>query len=360
MDVKECFLYGERILMKESMLLNEKGLTIRLPKMLYRLWEIASCMVCLFKLNHGGLVECSFCRHQVHTLDFPIECKERRSLMYSDSDYGLGFQSVIGISTQLVGAICWVEMYHGNAQKAKQSWQLLPLIAEYVPAAHCVVVWGVYYGFKINARYGFNFMGNTNDPVFAIVTEPSLSMIHFNNRLNSGVYWDSLRSSEVRFHQAVLVGPPLMGDSLQITEINMRRGKLQFHDDRGEVWNISLLGRIKKYNAGSDAISLLDGENNFSNSKKILKFPSGNQGRQHHPNPQTGPCNCYRKPVHQTASPHDHGSTSPRPTPTTPAAQLNEPVSKPPRPIPTSPSAQVNQQDPSSDHHVEIILRKGQ
>ncbi|GKB58265.1 hypothetical protein Tco_0914451, partial [Tanacetum coccineum] len=46
-------------------------------------------------------------------------------------------------------------------------------------------------------------------------------------------------------------------------------------------------------------------------------------------------------------------STSPRPTPTTPAAQLNEPVSKPPRPILTSPSAQVNQQGPSSDPHVE-------
>ncbi|GJX65102.1 hypothetical protein Tco_0299445 [Tanacetum coccineum] len=320
MDVKECFLYGERILMKESMLLNEKGLTIRLPKMLYRLWEIASCMVCLFKLNHGGLVECSFCRHQVHTLDFPIECKERRSLMYSDSDYGLGFQSVIGISTQLVGAICWVEMYHGNAQKAKQSWQLLPLIAEYVPAAHCVVVWGVYYGFKINARYGFNFMGNTNDPVFAIVTEPSLSMIHFNNRLNSGVYWDSLRSSEVRFHQAVLVGPPLMGDSLQITEINMRRGKLQFHDDRGE-WK---------------------------------------SGEAAPPKPPDWTMQLLQKTCAPNCFPHDHGSTSPRPTPTTPAAQLNEPVSKPPRPIPTSPSAQVNQQDPSSDPHVMQLHLKVQ
>ncbi|GJT40762.1 putative ribonuclease H-like domain-containing protein [Tanacetum coccineum] len=59
------------------------------------------------------------------------------------------------------------------------------------------------------------------------------------------------------------------------------------------------------------------------------------------------------EPVHQTASPHDHGSTSPRPTPTTPAAQLNKPVSKPPRPIPTSLSAQVNQHDPSSVPHVE-------
>ncbi|GKF55528.1 hypothetical protein Tco_0165868, partial [Tanacetum coccineum] len=52
-------------------------------------------------------------------------------------------------------------------------------------------------------------------------------------------------------------------------------------------------------------------------------------------------------------NPHDHGSTSPRPTSTTPAAQQNEPVSKPPRPIPPSPSAQVNQQGPSSDPHVE-------
>ncbi|GKE76504.1 hypothetical protein Tco_1542624, partial [Tanacetum coccineum] len=59
------------------------------------------------------------------------------------------------------------------------------------------------------------------------------------------------------------------------------------------------------------------------------------------------------EPVHQTASPHDHGSPSPRPTPTTPAAQLNDPVSKPPRPIPTSPSAQVHQQGPSSDPYVE-------
>ncbi|GJX56996.1 hypothetical protein Tco_0286893, partial [Tanacetum coccineum] len=48
-----------------------------------------------------------------------------------------------------------------------------------------------------------------------------------------------------------------------------------------------------------------------------------------------------------------YGSTSQGPTPTTPAAQLNKPVSKPPRPIPTSPSAQVNQQGPSSDPHVE-------
>ncbi|GJW01028.1 hypothetical protein Tco_1556279 [Tanacetum coccineum] len=70
------------------------------------------------------------------------------------------------------------------------------------------------------------------------------------------------------------------------------------------------------------------------------------------PNPQTDH-ETVTEPVHQTVSPHDHGSTSPRPTPTTPAVQLNKPASKPPRPIPTSPSAQVNQPGPSSDPHVE-------
>ncbi|GJZ22169.1 anticodon-binding aminoacyl-tRNA synthetase, class 1a [Tanacetum coccineum] len=54
------------------------------------------------------------------------------------------------------------------------------------------------------------------------------------------------------------------------------------------------------------------------------------------------------QPLHHTVSPRDHGSPSPRPTPTTPVAPLNEPVLKPPRPIPTSPSAQVNQQG----HHL--------
>ncbi|GKA83877.1 hypothetical protein Tco_0805472 [Tanacetum coccineum] len=79
---------------------------------------------------------------------------------------------------------------------------------------------------------------------------------------------------------------------------------------------------------------------------------AGTSGEAAPPNPQTDH-ETVTEPVHQTASPHDHGSTSPRPTPTTPAAQLHKPVSKPPRPIPTSPSAQVNQQGPSSDPHVE-------
>ncbi|GJR27786.1 putative ribonuclease H-like domain-containing protein [Tanacetum coccineum] len=78
---------------------------------------------------------------------------------------------------------------------------------------------------------------------------------------------------------------------------------------------------------------------------------AGTSGEAAPPNPQTDH-ETVTEPVHQTASPLDHGSPSPRPTPTTPAAQLNEPVSKPPRPIPTSPSAQVNQHGPSSDPHV--------
>ncbi|GKC22957.1 hypothetical protein Tco_1025107 [Tanacetum coccineum] len=79
---------------------------------------------------------------------------------------------------------------------------------------------------------------------------------------------------------------------------------------------------------------------------------AGTSGEAAPPNPQTDH-ETVIEPVHQTASPHDHGSPSPRPTPTTPAAHLNEPVSIPPKPIPTSPSAQVNQQGLSSDPHVE-------
>ncbi|GKG17715.1 hypothetical protein Tco_0372013, partial [Tanacetum coccineum] len=71
-----------------------------------------------------------------------------------------------------------------------------------------------------------------------------------------------------------------------------------------------------------------------------------------HNNPQTDH-ETITEPVHQTATPHDHRSSSPRPTPTIPAAKLNEPISKPSKPIPTSPSAQVNQEGPSSDPHVE-------
>ncbi|GJS29520.1 hypothetical protein Tco_0490140 [Tanacetum coccineum] len=64
---------------------------------------------------------------------------------------------------------------------------------------------------------------------------------------------------------------------------------------------------------------------------------AGTSGEAASPNPQPDHAT-VTKPVHQTASTHDHGSPSPRQTP---------------RPIPTSPSAQVNQQGPSSDPHVE-------
>ncbi|GKG48796.1 hypothetical protein Tco_0512943, partial [Tanacetum coccineum] len=82
---------------------------------------------------------------------------------------------------------------------------------------------------------------------------------------------------------------------------------------------------------------------------------AGTSGEAAPPNPQTDH-ETITEPVHQPVSPHDHGSTSPRPTTTTLAAQLHKPVSKPPRPIPTSPSAQVNQQGPSSDPHVDKCL----
>ncbi|GKE42512.1 hypothetical protein Tco_1469796 [Tanacetum coccineum] len=78
---------------------------------------------------------------------------------------------------------------------------------------------------------------------------------------------------------------------------------------------------------------------------------AGISGEAAPPNPQTDH-ETVTDPVHLTASSHDHGPTSPRPTPTTPAAQMNKPVSKPPSPIPTSPRAQVSQQGPSSDPHV--------
>ncbi|GJU14253.1 hypothetical protein Tco_1142219, partial [Tanacetum coccineum] len=49
----------------------------------------------------------------------------------------------------------------------------------------------------------------------------------------------------------------------------------------------------------------------------------GTSGEAAPPNPQTDH-ETVTEPVHQTASPHDHGSTSPRPTSTTPAPDPNE------------------------------------
>ncbi|GJU35513.1 hypothetical protein Tco_1183867 [Tanacetum coccineum] len=83
---------------------------------------------------------------------------------------------------------------------------------------------------------------------------------------------------------------------------------------------------------------------------------AGTSGEAAPPDPQTDH-ETVTEPVHQPASPHDHGSTSPRPTTTTPATPLHKPVSNPPSPIPTFPSAQVNQQGPSSDPHVESSSR---
>ncbi|GJX88446.1 hypothetical protein Tco_0340460 [Tanacetum coccineum] len=63
---------------------------------------------------------------------------------------------------------------------------------------------------------------------------------------------------------------------------------------------------------------------------------AGTSGEAASPYPQPDHAT-VTKPMHQTASTHDHGSLSPRQTP---------------RLIPTSPSAQVHQQGPSSDPHV--------
>ncbi|GJV19672.1 putative ribonuclease H-like domain-containing protein [Tanacetum coccineum] len=186
-------------------------------------------------------------------------------------------------------------------------------------------------------------------------------------------FWStaSLRSSEL--------GPPAIvatidGTPYTITE-SLVRSQLQLHDEGGIVdmpIPDILLGMDNLTKSGSwdqfgtplaiALICLCEGKkynwsryiftgmvNNINNSKKFLIF---SLGMADPPNPQID-MKTVTEPVHQTASPLDHGSPSPRPTPTTPAAQLNEPVLKPPRPIPTSPSAQVNQQGPSSDPHVE-------
>ncbi|GKB14289.1 hypothetical protein Tco_0848212 [Tanacetum coccineum] len=75
---------------------------------------------------------------------------------------------------------------------------------------------------------------------------------------------------------------------------------------------------------------------------------AGTSGEAAPPNPQTDH-DTVTEPVHQTASPRDHGSPSPRPTPTTPAAPLHEPVSKPPRPIPTSSDPHVESSSKNND-----------
>ncbi|GJR09390.1 putative ribonuclease H-like domain-containing protein [Tanacetum coccineum] len=92
--------------------------------------------------------------------------------------------------------------------------------------------------------------------------------------------------------------------------------------------------------------------NNISNSKKFLMFPRLNFHGDHMPLVAA-----MLPPPQAAIAAGTSGDALHHPTstqsPTTPAAKLNEPVSKLPKPIPTSPSAQVNQQGPSSDPHVE-------
>ncbi|GJR67048.1 hypothetical protein Tco_0013113 [Tanacetum coccineum] len=190
---------------------------------------------------------------------------------------------------------------------------------------------------------------------YAIVTDPLI----YDSLITQ--FWStaSLRSSEL--------GPPAIvatidGTPYTITE-SLVRSKLQLHDEGGIV-DMPIpdifLGMDKSRGKSTIglAITLLT---EFSWRPYPLwllhcfhlpkaAMQAGTSGRS--TNPQTDH-ETVTEPVHQTASPHDHGSTSPRPTPTILAAQMNEPVSKPPRPIPTSPSAQVNQQGPSTDPHVE-------
>ncbi|GJU31667.1 ribonuclease H-like domain-containing protein [Tanacetum coccineum] len=92
--------------------------------------------------------------------------------------------------------------------------------------------------------------------------------------------------------------------------------------------------------------------NNINNSKKFLMFPRLNFHGDHMPLVAAMLPPPQAAIAAGTSGEAVHHPTSTQ-SPTTPAAKLNEPVSKPSRPIPTSPSAQVNQQGPSSDPHVE-------
>ncbi|GJX63343.1 hypothetical protein Tco_0296243 [Tanacetum coccineum] len=177
---------------------------------------------------------------------------------------------------------------------------------------------------------------------YAIVTDPRI----YDSLITQ--FWStaSLRSTEL--------GPPAIvatidGTPYTITE-SLVRSQLQLQDEGGIVDM-----PIPDILLGMDNLEL-----NFHGDqchwwlamlpplKQSLPLQLEHQGKAAPPNTQTGHAT-VTEPMHQTASLHDHGSTSPRPTPTILAAQLNEPVSKPTKPIPTSPSAQVNQQGPSTD-----------
>ncbi|GJY55290.1 putative ribonuclease H-like domain-containing protein [Tanacetum coccineum] len=103
-------------------------------------------------------------------------------------------------------------------------------------------------------------------------------------------------------------GPPAIvatidGTPFTITE-SLMRSKLQLHDEGGIV-----------------DMPILDIYLGMDN----LGYPTeaGTSGEVVLPNPQTDHAP-ITEPRHQPASPHDHGSTSPRPTPHIPAAQMNE------------------------------------
>ncbi|GJW15477.1 putative ribonuclease H-like domain-containing protein [Tanacetum coccineum] len=244
--------------------------------------------------------------------------------------------------------------------------------AEYVAAAHCCSQWS--YWFLLAEQFLLVvFLVSAGSVVpaglvnfslgYALVTDPLI----YDSLITQ--FWStaSLRSSEL--------GPPAIvatidGTPYTITE-SLVRSQLQLHDEGGIVdmpIPDILLGMD---NLGYPTEGKLTFHKNKFSPQWRLNFhgdhmpllaamlpppqaaiAAGTSREAAPPNSQTDH-ETVTEPVHQTASPHAHRSTSPRPTPTTPAAKLNEPVSKPPRPIPTSPSAQVNQQGPSSDPHVE-------
>ncbi|GJR09387.1 putative ribonuclease H-like domain-containing protein [Tanacetum coccineum] len=198
---------------------------------------------------------------------------------------------------------------------------------------------------------------------YAIVTDPLI----YDSLITQ--FWStaSLRSSEL--------GPPAIvatidGTPYIITE-SLVRSQLQLQDEGGIVdmpipdilLGMNNLGSWDQFGSplAIALICLCEGKkynwsryiftgmvNNMNNSKKFLMFPrlnfhgdhmplvaamlpppqaaiaAGTSGEAAQTNPQTAH-EPVTDPMHPTASSHDHGSTSPRPTPATPAARLNEP-----------------------------------
>ncbi|GJS99218.1 putative ribonuclease H-like domain-containing protein [Tanacetum coccineum] len=203
---------------------------------------------------------------------------------------------------------------------------------------------------------------------YAIVTDPLI----YDSLITQ--FWStaSLRSSEL--------GPPAIvatidGTPYTITE-SLVRSQLQLHDEGGIVdmpipdiflgmdnLGYPTEGKLTfhknkfspQWRKEVQLVSLYlywDGYITLIISKKFLMLPrlnfhgdhmplvaamlpppqaaiaAGTSGEAASPNPQTDH-ETVTEPVHQTASPHDHGSPSPRPTPTSLAAQLNKPQPPP-------------------------------